>query len=542
MAGVNLSEVRRYTHEMDDTKSEVNDETRRYASAEPGRRSHREFRADWIGEIARNVLEGRSLQQIIDYTVAELSSHFPDFRSAYSTVDENGTLAVLSSVEPHGMPALRGLRADLTHAPDYLRALRSGTPLAVSDVEQEPIMVPLVDSMKAGKTRALLDVPVTHSSILAGLLCLDSPHPHRWSSDEITTLQEIADALTLAIQAERSRTALKERENRLRAFVRAMPDLNFVIDENGRVLEILTHEHHLLHRDPDQLRGAYLQSALPAEVADLILDAIRRCIDSSTLQRVEFSLDVPAGHRWFEARTTPTEGEADGPRQVLMVARDVTERIESEQRVASLLREQELLLRETHHRIKNNMSTIGSLLNLQSSRIDTPECSEVLRDAAGRVQSMMVLYDRLYRSELRRRLSLREYLPPLVEEIVELFRDLKQVRTELDLPEVELSPKVLSPLGIILNELITNSIKHAFIDVEDPVIRISVTADEAEITVVYVDNGDAEARSMDVEQRESFGMQLIQVLVEQILGEVTVRRDRGSPPRMRETVIRFPRQ
>ncbi len=527
---------------MNETKSQVNDETGRHASAEPGSRRHREFRADWMRDIARSVLEGRSLQQIIDYTVTELSSHFPDFRSAYSTVDETGTLAVLSSADPHGMPALRGLQADLTHAPDYLRALRSGTPLAVYDVEREPVMAPLLDSMKAGKTRAVLDVPVTHSSTLAGLLCLDSPHPHRWSSDEITTLQEIADALTLAIQAERSRTALKERENRLRAFVRAMPDLNFIMDEYGRVLEILTHEYDLLYRDPDQLRGAYLQSVLPAEVADLLLDAIGRCIDSSALQSVEFSLDVPAGHRRFEARLTPTEGEADGPRQTLMVARDVTERFEAERRITSLLREQELLLRETHHRIKNNMSTIGSLLNLQSSRVGDSECSEVLRDAAGRVQSMMVLYDKLYRSEFRRRLSLGEYLPPLVEEIVGLFRDLKQVRTELDLPEVDLSPEVLSPLGIVLNELITNSVKHAFKDVKDPVIRVSATAGQDEVTLWYGDNGDVDERSMEAGQSGSFGLELIHVLVEQIGGEVTVHRQRGSQPGTRQTVIRFPCQ
>lgn len=184
-----------------------------------GKLTQQELRARWLSEIARRVLSGWSVQQIIDYTVNEVSKDFPAVRVAYSTVDSQGVLRTLSSVEPENMPNIEGLEADLNQAPDYLRALRGEEPVLVSDVEEDPRLEAIRHALAAGNTRAMLDVPLTHSKELVGLLCFDAPSPRRWAEHEIALLQEIADYLTLAIQNERSKTALQQSEARFRKIV-----------------------------------------------------------------------------------------------------------------------------------------------------------------------------------------------------------------------------------------------------------------------------------------------------------------------------------
>ncbi|MBA4417322.1 MAG: hypothetical protein C0392_05365 [Syntrophus sp. (in: bacteria)] len=133
-----------------------------------------------------------------------------------------------------------------------------------------------------------------------------------------------------------------------------------------------------------------------------------------------------------------------------------------EDKIKSLLSEKELLLKEVHHRIKNNMTTMMSLLSLQANNQKDPSVTAVLESAGNRLQSMMVLYDKLYRSENLREMPAADYLIPLVNEIIGTFPTKIEITTEITIDDFVLPVNLLSPLGIIMNELITNIMKHAF--------------------------------------------------------------------------------
>jgi two-component sensor histidine kinase len=214
--------------------------------------------------------------------------------------------------------------------------------------------------------------------------------------------------------------------------------------------------------------------------------------------------------------------------KVFTLIEDITMRKQNEERIKSLLDEKELLLKETHHRIKNNMNVVYSLLQLQANRVDDESGKGVLDDAAGRVQSMAVLYDKLYRSDIQHELSIKDFLPSLVEEIIAVNTAPVSVKTDIRIDDIVVSAKILSSLGILLNELITNSMKYAFKNSSGGMIRITAERKDNEITITYCDNGIGLPETVSLETSTGFGMQLISMLVSQIKGTIEITRDHGT--------------
>ncbi len=223
------------------------------------------------------------------------------------------------------------------------------------------------------------------------------------------------------------------------------------------------------------------------------------------------------------------ERAADGSiaRSIGMV-QDITERKLAEGEINKLLKDKELLLKESHHRIKNNMGLIYSLLSLQANAQSDEGNKAILGEAAGRVQSMLMLYDRLYRSENFIELNIRSFMPALVNEIIGVAAGIQPVRAEVDVGDFMLNSKVLSTLGIIINELITNSIKYAFKGSVDATIRVSTTKADGIVTFFYADNGLGLPAGADRQGSGGFGMQLIELMAQQLDASLAIDGSRGT--------------
>ena len=212
----------------------------------------------------------------------------------------------------------------------------------------------------------------------------------------------------------------------------------------------------------------------------------------------------------------------------LVILYDITERKESEQAIRHLLDEKELILQEVHHRVKNNMSTISGLLNIESETAKNFPIKNILQDSAGRVRSMMVLYDKLYRSENKESISVKEYFPQLISEIIRLFPLHETVEVETTIDDIILDAKPLSSLGILINELITNTMKYAFNKFENSKIRITIKKMNDYILLIYSDNGIGIPDYISFENPNGFGLQLIKMLVKQIKGSIILERKNGT--------------
>ncbi len=152
----------------------------------------------------------------------------------------------------------------------------------------------------------------------------------------------------------------------------------------------------------------------------------------------------------------------------------------------------------------------------------------VLQDAGNRLKSMEALYDRLYKSEGFKDILIGDYLPPLIREIAGVFPQRDMVTIETHMADFMLSARILSPLGIIVNELLTNAMKHAFTGRDGGVIKVSASLHDTLVTLVFEDNGNGIPESVDLEKSTGFGLQLVGILVKQLRGRIRLERKGGA--------------
>lgn len=205
---------------------------------------------------------------------------------------------------------------------------------------------------------------------------------------------------------------------------------------------------------------------------------------------------------------------------------DITYRKVAEEKIKTLLHEKELLLREVHHRIKNNMLTITSLLFLQTESLKDPAAISALNDAISRIQSMVLLYDKLYRSSDFNELSVLDYLSPLVDEIINNFPNYHIVTIEKVIENFLLPTSMLFPIGIMINEILTNAMKYAFVGRNKGLLTVSAAKVENRISFSIKDDG---VGITDTEETSNgFGLQLVNMLVKQIRGKVSIKNENGT--------------
>jgi len=210
------------------------------------------------------------------------------------------------------------------------------------------------------------------------------------------------------------------------------------------------------------------------------------------------------------------------------VVHDITARHHAEEEIKSLLAEKELILKEVHHRLKNNMNTIKSLLILQSDTLKETSAIKALKDAENRVHSMMVLFDKLYQAADISELSIKEYLQTLVDDIVANFPNSSSVKVVTLIDDFILDAKRLQPLGLIINELLTNIMKYAFTGKDSGLITVSASKKNKEVTICIKDNGNGMPESIDFENSTGFGLMLVGMLTKQINGKIRIERSKGT--------------
>lgn len=228
---------------------------------------------------------------------------------------------------------------------------------------------------------------------------------------------------------------------------------------------------------------------------------------------------------WSNRGITDSSGRLS---EILCIGTDITERKLAEVEIKRLLGEKELLLHEIHHRIKNNMNTVAGLLYLQSLSIENEQGSSALRDAHSRVLSMMLIYDKLFRSSDFSSMTTKSYLSELITGIISTFPDFGKISIRTDIEDYILDTNTLIPVGIILNELLTNAYKYAFPE-HDGLIEIAFrNSGENFFELVFRDNGVGVPESMVLGESSGFGLNLIFLLTEQMRGTAEIIRDKGT--------------
>ena len=291
--------------------------------------------------------------------------------------------------------------------------------------------------------------------------------------------------------------------------------------------------YNIMGTDPSKLGDGY------SAIIELIHPEDRPMVEKSILNAIELHESFAHDYRILKSdgsvRILSSKGlvinETSGAAPRLVVTeQDITEQKVAEEKIRSSLKEKEMLLAEIHHRVKNNLQVISSLLRLQSRFIEDDASIEIFKETQNRVRSIAILHEKLYQSEDLAKIKIDEYVKLLAEDLL-YFYELENSKVEMNInvEEVYLNIETAIPCGLMIDELVSNSLKYAFKPGENGIIAIELHSNEdGRFTLKVSDDGVGIPETVDPENSETFGMQLIKYLSNQLKAEMELDRTDGT--------------
>jgi len=259
-----------------------------------------------------------------------------------------------------------------------------------------------------------------------------------------------------------------------------------------------------------------------------VIAALERATKSFEPLEVEFRVRLEDGAlAWLLAYGRAMRGPEGTPTHIVGIIMDITGRKQSEDILRTSLREKEILLKEVHHRVKNNMQVISSLLSLQSTYVRDQHDAELFHESQMRVKSMAVVHERLYQSADLSSIDFGEYVDTIVTDLVHsYYREGLHCRTSIG--SIRFGVDTAIPCGLLINELVTNSVKHAFPDGREGTIEITSTRTGDLVTLTVSDNGVGFPEGIDLSSEATLGMTIIQALTAQLGGTISIESAGGT--------------
>ena len=228
---------------------------------------------------------------------------------------------------------------------------------------------------------------------------------------------------------------------------------------------------------------------------------------------------------WYDSALLDESGNLIS---LLSLVLDVTERIQAEERLKASLEEKVVLLKEIHHRVKNNLQIISSLLNLQSDYLEDERSLDIFKVSQNRIESMALIHEKLYQSKDLAKINFAEYVQDLVDSLLSSYEiDSDRISTKLNVDDSLLSLDAAIPCGLIINELVLNSLKHAFPLGTKGEIFITLTKVGNSFTLSVGDNGIGLPVELDFQNTKSLGLQLVNALTSQLAGTIELNNNGG---------------
>jgi len=298
------------------------------------------------------------------------------------------------------------------------------------------------------------------------------------------------------------------------------------LDEAGVILEANLRAATLLDVHRNELVNKPMAQFILREDQDIFFVERNRLMETRKPVVCELRMVQPDDDRvlWVLFKATIME-KAPGSDQCRVVLSDITELKITQDTLRKQLDEQKILLRETHHRIKNNIAAIENLLSLQSGYTTNQEAIQVIQEAIGRLEIMRELYDRMSVSGEKCEVQVNHYLEGLSNSIFTLFASEKKISFKKHFDDFTLGSRQLFPFGIIANELLTNALKYAFVNRPGGTLGISATICDDIVTLVVRDDGAGFPEGFDPESSNGFGLLLVQMLSRQLEGSFRIEND-----------------
>ena len=383
-----------------------------------------------------------------------------------------------------------------------------------------------------GPLRCLIDVPFSY-----GTLTVTSRVPNAFADRDISFFQELAEALTEGFRRMEDLQQLALSEERYRTLVETPNFVVMLLDAEGNYLYVSPQIENWLGYTPEEFyRNARIRQEIVHPDDVVAADAFHDLDQASALHTMEYRWRHKSGrYLWASGAIFPIYESAEDKQinrvsMMQVVVQDITERKEAEEQIHASLAEKEVLLKEIHHRVKNNLQIISSLLHLQSVKLEDEALLRAFDDSQHRIRSMALIHEELYQSGDLARIDFVAYVRRLTDNLFESYGvDENRIGLSVEVDSLLLTIDKAIPMGLIINELVSNSLKYAFPGDRQGRIRIELRAGEGDpFSLTVGDDGSGLPEDIDVDTAESLGLRLVTSLVGQLRARIDVDRTDGT--------------
>lgn len=373
--------------------------------------------------------------------------------------------------------------------------------------------------------------------------------PKQFTEEEVQLAQTIITYIAIALTRKQAELSLKESQQFIQRIADTTPSILYIYDiEEDRNIYCNQAIVNILGYTPSEIQSmGNLLLRTVVHPDDLIkMEVYHDCIrhkkikglentdlETEDIFMVEYRMrDINGKWKWFYSQETVFLSNADGTvKQTIGTASDITQLKEVETRLQSSLAEKEVLLREVHHRVKNNLSIVDSLLSMQARHIDDPELVKALSDSQRRIHSMSLIHEQLYQSQDMGNVDFCEYLQRLVKNLYSSSSfNTNKIELKLEINPILLNIDIAISLGLIVNELLTNAFKHAFPNHSSGIIEVILYehSPEQNLHLIIRDNGIGIPQNIISNPNASLGLRLVHILTQQLRASLDLSCSQGT--------------
>src|SRR5450759_4476402 len=373
-------------------------------------------------------------------------------------------------------------------------------------------------------------VPLYRYDEIIGALNVGSFKRHTFSQAEKYLLNAIGNEVGVVIAKLQADEALKESERRIREITDALPVVVYETDGTGRLTFVNATAFDLFGYTKEELEAGMTVFQLFTDAyKERAHTVFRRRMSGEDVGRIEYAGLRKDGSTFpvsIRAVLMRRDGAIVGMRGIIV---DIAERKRAEDEIKASLKERETLLKEIHHRVKNNMQVVSSLLSLQAAQATEPETIEILDESQRQIRSMALIHEKLYRSDSLAEIDFGDYVKSLVDDLLQMYNvPGGAITIAVDIENVQLGVDTAIPCGLIINELVSNSLKYAFPDGRTGDVTVALQRANGVHTLTVADDGVGFPADLDFRATDSLGMQLVTALVNQLEGTITLDRTKGT--------------
>ncbi|MCA9909263.1 MAG: PAS domain S-box protein [Anaerolineae bacterium] len=506
-------------------------------------------------DVSRAVTSTLDLRHLITESVNLIRSHFDHYHVALYLVDKSGHYAVLraSSGRDEAEIALEGQKVRIDNHTLVGACALKHEARTIANAHAETLKR---DKTLLPDTQSVMLLPLISRREIIGVLVIQSTTMSAFYDDDITRLQTVADQLANAIenarlyyelqlhsqdlaQAVELRTLeLQKTTERVETILDNSPDAILLLNENLEIELFNPVASSMFGYTAEEFVGKTLDSLILPDQMSSMRELLDECHANNQSRGINFIARRNDDKTFDAGIALATIREYGTITGLVCIIRDITDQVKSEEKIKASLREKEVLLQEIHHRVKNNMQVISSLIALQSGYTNDDRVHQMFRESQSRIRSMALVHEQLYRSHDLARIDFSKYIHELTTNLMRSYpNSAGRIQLDVEAETIFLDIDTAIPCGLIINELVSNALKHAFPNNRAGNIHIQFKAsDTNQRTLIVRDDGVGFPDGLNVYRTETLGMQLVTSLTSQLNATIGLSQDDGTMFEIRFTV------